>query len=206
MKEQEEILVFPASLLKDLGYFHGFSDEVGRYIDRITEAARFVFRQPAEGDPSLKQIIPYALLRHNEAIFRYKRTRRGEEDRLHAKYSIGVGGHINPSDKFDLFAATKPVIEMAMEREVAEEVIIDTAYSAKCVGLLNDDSNDVGRVHFGLVYELELDEPKATIREKGSLVRGEFIDVRHLAAEFDLYETWSQILIESLLGPPDFSG
>lgn len=197
MNEQEEILVFPASLLKDLGYFNGFSGDVERYIDSITEAAQFVPRPPAEKDPSLKQIIPYVMILHRDRFYRYKRTRRGGEERLHTKYSIGVGGHINPLDKYDLFAATKPIIEMAMEREVAEEVIIDTTYTAQCVGLLNDDSNDVGKVHFGIVYRLDVAEPKVEIRERGSFTQGSFVKADDLRRNFDLCETWSQILIES---------
>ena len=197
MNEQEEILVFPTSVLRDLGYFNGFNGDVGRYIDPITDAAKFVFRQPAEEDPSLKQIIPYVMIHHKDQYFRYKRTRRGEEERLHTKYSIGVGGHINPLDKFDLFAATKPIIEMAMEREVAEEVIIDTTYTTTCVGLLNDDSNDVGKVHFGIVYELDVDEAEVEIRERGSFTQGSFVNADDLRSDFGLFETWSQILIES---------
>ena len=196
-KPEEEILVYQTSLFKELGYFNGFCPNVEKYIQPITDAARFVPRPSAEEDPSLKQIIPYVLIRYKDHYYRYKRTRRGEEERLHAKYSIGVGGHINPFDKFDLFAATKSVIEMAMEREVAEEVIIDTTYTAKCVGLLNDDSNEVGQVHFGIVYQLDVDEPKVEIREKGSFTQGSFVDVSSLRRDFDLFETWSQILIES---------
>ena len=198
-RDEEDVLVFETSLLERVGNFTGFREEVDTYLQAITEHSHFVQRGRAEADPSFKQIIPYVLLRHENTIFRYKRTRRGEEERLHTKYSIGVGGHINPFDQFDLFAATKSVIEMAMEREVAEEVIIDTAYSARCVGVLNDDSNEVGRVHFGVVYQLDLAEPKAMIREKGSLIRGEFVDAKDLSLELDLYETWSQILIRSFL-------
>jgi predicted NUDIX family phosphoesterase len=139
------------------------------------------------------------MIRFRGLVFRYKRTRRGEEDRLHTKYSIGIGGHINPFDKFDLFAATKSVLEMGMEREVAEEVILDTTYSTLCVGLLNDDSNDVGKVHFGIVYQLVVDEPKVDIREKGSFTQGDFVDVMNIQNDFALFETWSQILIEAYI-------
>ena len=201
-KTEEEILVFPAALLKDLGYFQGFSPDFERYIQPITDAARFVPRQPAERDPSLKQIIPYVIIRYRNRYFTYKRTRRGEEERLHTRYSLGVGGHINPFDKFDLFAATKSVIEMGMEREVAEEVIINTTYAAQCVGLLNDDSNDVGKVHFGIVYRIDVDEPKVEIRERGSFTRGNFVKADDLRRDFDLFETWSQILIDSQLLQP----
>ena len=196
-KQEEEILVYQTSLFKELGYFNGFCDNVGKYIQPITEAAQFVPRSSAEEDPSLKQIIPYVIILHKDHIYRYKRTRRGEEERLHAKYSIGVGGHINPFDKYDLFTATKSVIEMAMEREVGEEVIINTTYSTKCVGLLNDDSNEVGQVHFGIVYQLDVDEPKVEIREKRSFTQANFVDADSLQRDFNLFETWSQILIES---------
>lgn len=198
-KPEEDILVFPTSLFHEMGYFHGFSDDVEKYIPRITTVSRFVPRSPAENDPSLKQIIPYVMIRFRDLVFRYKRTRRGEEDRLHTKCSIGVGGHINPFDKFDLFAATKSVIEMGMEREVAEEVIIDTTYAAECVGLLNDDSNEVGKVHFGIIYQLVVDEPKVETREKGSFTQADFVDVMSLQEDFELFETWSQILIESYI-------
>ena len=151
------------------------------------------FNEVSFDEYSVDRLVKYLVDGHIDCLMLYGKDHWGW-----SYYDTAVGQR-HPKLKFDLFAATKSVIEMGMEREVAEEVIIDTTYTAQFVGLLNDDSNDVGKVHFGIVYQLVVDKPKVEIRERGSFTRGSFCSVDDLRSDFDLFETWSQILIESFI-------
>jgi predicted NUDIX family phosphoesterase len=146
---REEVLVVPREHLFPAGAFHGFSGEgVERYLSTISAHAYFAPRDRVERDPSLKQIIPYVVLRYRDRVFLVRRTRAGSEERLREKFSIGIGGHINPEDVGD---AADPV-DAGMQRELTEEVVVPAGWQARAVGVLNDDQEAVGRVHFGLVY------------------------------------------------------
>ena len=144
-----------------------------------------------ETDPSFKQIIPYVVLRCSGQIFHYTRGKRATESRLQALRSIGVGGHISADDA-TLFDS--PYRE-AMFREVAEEVRLETDYTERCVGLINDDSTPVGQVHLGIVHVFELQQPKVERREQ-ALTRAGFASVAELRAQREEFETWSQFLLD----------
>src|SRR5437879_6536621 len=118
-----------------------------------------------ENDPSYKQLIPYCVFRHEGQLFHYKRGKLQGEGRLHSKRSIGVGGHISSKDK-NLFGS---VYLEAMHREIGEEVHLETTYRDTCVGLLNDDETEVGKVHLGIVHIFDLDAPKVRPRERSML-------------------------------------
>src|SRR5207244_13475017 len=126
-------------------------------------------RSEVETDPSFKQLIPYVVLRWGDQVFHYTRGQRGTEARLRALRSVGVGGHISADDS-TLFG--DPYRE-GMLREITEEVLIETDYAERCVGLINDDSNPVGQVHLGIVHVLELGEPRVRRRES-ALTRSGF--------------------------------
>jgi len=196
-KAEEHIMVFPASLLREVGYFSGFHAEPQEYLDRILQpgVAEFRPRSAVEQDPSFKQLIPYVLLKHRDTVFRYTRGKKGSEERLRRLYSIGVGGHIARDDR-NLF---DPTYDTAVQREVAEEVDIACAYSPKIVGAINDDSNAVGQVHFGIVHVFELESPDVTKRESIITETG-FVPIAALRDDWDRYETWSQLCIEYLGG------
>jgi len=193
---EEQVLVFPRRILDELGDFHGLCRDTKRYLDVILQPANMIYRPrgTVEADPSLKQIIPYVILRHEEECFRYTRGKEQGEKRLHAKYSIGIGGHISAEDR-NLF---DPVYEEAMHREVAEEVHIECGRTEECVALLNDDSTPVGQVHFGIVHVFHLEAPAVRKRER-SVTEAGFVPIDRLAEDWDRYETWSQICIRDLL-------
>ena len=96
----EHVLVFPSALLDELGRFHGLCFDVERYLPTVLDPAnhRFMRRSDVEDDPTYKQLIPYAILRHRERFFCYRRGKLMDEPRLHQCYSIGVGGHISTED------------------------------------------------------------------------------------------------------------
>jgi predicted NUDIX family phosphoesterase len=134
-------------------------------------------------------------------VFCYTRGKSQGEARLHRLRSLGVGGHIAEADADG--RATLDAYEMALRRELDEEVDVRSDGSIRRVGLINDDSNPVGQVHLGVVHVYELQDPAVVPREDG-LAEAEFLPlvrVRELRAQF---ETWSQICIDALL--PVFEG
>ena len=194
-QQVEHVLVVPTLLFREVGYFQGFCTEVDPYLKTLLDPAYISFRprDQMEIDPSFKQLIPYCLFRHGGELFHYKRGKLQGEGRLHSKRSIGVGGHISSQDK-NLFGSL--YIE-AMHREIAEEVHLETTYSDRCVGLLNDDETEVGRVHLGIVHIFDLDAPKVRPREKSMLQSG-FAPAEELVRDLDQFETWSQLCLKHL--------
>ena len=154
---RERVMVIPAQLFDELGRFQGFCSDVDRYVQTLLDPKHISFRprHEVEEDPSFKQIIPYCILHCSGQVFRYTRGKRMGEKRLHALESIGVGGHISLADDRPLLGGTADTYQEAMHRELEEEVVIESAYEEKCVGLINEDSTPVGRVHLGLVDQAD---------------------------------------------------
>ena len=198
-KLTEEVLVVEReSLFKGVGKFNGF-DADPHHIETALKNIRSSFFAPradVENDPSLKQIIPYCPVLCGVSVLLLKRKKTQDEKRLHNLYSLGIGGHINPSDGStnDL----NSLLENALMRELNEELLLHCEPSRRLVGLLNDDTNPVGSVHFGLVYAITVpDRDAVAIREK-ELMDGVFVAAEELAEYADGMETWSRILLDSL--------
>jgi predicted NUDIX family phosphoesterase len=188
----ERVLVVPAAALREAGPFHGFSDRVGHYLPRLLDARHLLYlpRDEAEEDPSYKQLIPYVVLRHGGKVFHYLRGGGGER-RLHAKRSVGIGGHICAADG----GAGEDAYHAGMRRELAEEVELPAVVRERCIGLINDDRTPVGQVHLGIVHLFDLAEPAVKCRES-ALVEGGFAAPGELRAGLDAFETWSQLLLD----------
>jgi len=199
MAQQEEVLVVERKVFEEIGTFQGLQFDVDKYIKKFFASGipRFMPRPQAEKDPSFKQLIPYVIMSHNGKYLNYVRGCRAGEKRLVAKRSIGIGGHINPID-WTLFSvdAYKIYLE-AVKREVAEEVSVDTAYADKIVALLNDESNEVGSVHLGIVHFWTLAEPKVSKKEQ-MITQMTFMTLAELQQVKDTMETWSQLCLGGL--------
>lgn len=201
--QTERVLVIPTELFHQLGYFQGFSHDVDRYLDALlcAENASYRPRSEMEENPDFKQLIPYVIFRHNEGagetIFQYTRGKGQGEKRLHAKRSVGVGGHICSDDESN--GGELHPYEEGMRRELAEEVFIETPYRGRLVGLINDDLTDVGKVHLGLVHCFEVETPRIRPREPEIMDAG-FRDPQELLAQVDQFESWSQICLRALFG------
>lgn len=193
-----KILVVPASELDRLGRFQGFSGDPERYLRALLAPGMGSFRPrpEMEEDPSFKQIIPYVIFRCGERVFRYTRGRSQGEARLHAKQSIGVGGHVDEADAEG--RATRDAYEIALRRELAEEVELRSPGAMRLAGLINDDSSPVGRVHLGVVHVYDLEEPGVAAREDG-LAEAGFVPLSELQGGVQSLETWSQIALEHVL-------
>ncbi len=192
---EEHVLVFPTRLLEQLGMFQGLSFELDKYRDIIRNPKNHTFlqRKDAESNPAFKQLIPYALMQFKDTFFVYRRGKLLAEKRLHGDYSLGVGGHISVTDS-GLFSTT---YEDGLKREINEEVIIESPYTQRIVALLNDDSNDVGKVHFGIIHILALEKPSVKPKEK-SINETKFLNTEELLNKIDAFENWSKICIQHI--------
>jgi predicted NUDIX family phosphoesterase len=192
---EEYVLVFPTQLLDQIGKFQGLSFELSKYLDIIFNPKNHTFlrRKEAESNPDYKQLIPYALLHCGDKVFVYRRGKLLAEKRLLGNFSLGVGGHIAVTDP-GLFGTT---YEDGLKREINEEVIIESPYAQRIVALLNDDANDVGKVHFGIVHALSLEKPLVKPREK-SINETRFLSTAELQKDIDKFENWSIICIQHI--------
>ena len=189
----EEVLCVRREDLFPDGAWHGFvSDDLERYQAIIRE--RYVFRPRAEveDDPSFQQIIPYVVFRHGDRYFLTHRLRASSERRLRKQYSLGVGGHINPSD----LLSGDPIAD-GLKREWEEEVAYDGQFDAQLLGLLNDESAPVSKVHLGVVFLVDGDTPNITIRETKKL-GGELLTLDEMRRLYLQMESWSQIVYDRL--------
>ena len=198
MAADENVLVVRRSLFDELGSFHGLNFEPEKYLSALLSRGNnfFLPRPQAENDPGYKQIIPYALIVHGDSVLHYVRGKKAGEQRLVAKGSIGIGGHMNDSDE-SLFAFDESAYRAGVEREVNEEIAIETTFDDRIVALLNDDTTEVGRVHLGIVHVFRLAEPKVQKRE-AMITNVGFLDREELLGRRENLETWSQLCVDSL--------
>jgi predicted NUDIX family phosphoesterase len=149
-----------------------------------------------ETDPSFKQLIPYVILECTDAnqtrLFQYTRGKGQGEKRLHALRSIGIGGHISVED-----AEGDDWYRNGMQRELDEEVSIECNGQQRIVGLIYDDSTEVGRVHLGIVHIMQLGSCKVQSREE-ELEESGFQSVDQIKSELDRLENWSQLCVKHL--------
>lgn len=195
----ENVLVVPRDLFDRLGAFQGISFETDRFLPAILDPANnfFLSRDLAEEDPGYKQIIPYAIFRHGDRYLHYVRGGGGGEKRLAAKGSIGIGGHINDTDHAAA-SLDKDTYTTGVEREINEELNLTGTHRQEILGLINDDSNEVGQVHLGVVHLFTLESDEVTSAED-NITGLRFLTLEELAAERERLETWSQICLDGLL-------
>lgn len=163
---------------------------VADILERARVAGHYVPRPAAETDRSLKQIIPYLVLRDGDRIFLMRRTRAGGDARLHDLCTIGVGGHLNPGDGS---------FEGGLVREWAEELEADFLPDFEFIGLLNDDTVEVGVHHLGIVYAADAAGRSVRVRETHKL-SGSFETLDVVRAAYDRMETWSQLSVDAIAG------
>ncbi|MFA5793769.1 MAG: hypothetical protein WC980_01670 [Candidatus Brocadiia bacterium] len=194
----EQVLVVDRSkLLGGKALPHGLKKTgLKALVERIYKFGQFVNRPYAENNPDLKQIIPYMLMQYKDRFFLLHRRATQTEKRLHNKYSLGVGGHINPVKGM---RSIRGIIEKGLERELHEELTVKCPYRYKLVAYLNDDSNPVGQVHLGLIYTVNVkDGAKVSVAET-ELMDGHFATGDEITPHYPLMETWSQILYNNLI-------
>jgi len=195
----ENVLVISRALFERLGAFQGICLEPNRYLGEILDPAnnRFLARDVAEEDPSFKQIIPYAIFRCGDRYLHYTRGGGSGEKRLASKGSIGIGGHVNDSDEAEA-SLDEHAYSVGVKREISEELNLGGPFEEKVIALINDDSNEVGQVHLGVVHLVTLESPEVSAGE-ANITELEFLTLKELSERRESLETWSQICLEGLL-------
>jgi predicted NUDIX family phosphoesterase len=184
---QERLTTIPRSLFESLGSFHGVIGFEAKYRP-IFNPANFITvpRAAAEDDPSFKQLVVYFTVREGFDYVTYWRGKAKGDARLHAKFSFGFGGHVNEGDISPLGA---------LARELEEE-IDGFVEHILFRGLINDDSDPIGKVHLGLFYEVQM----SNIERAGesNIEDLKFMEYRSLAGMYDRMEGWSRHVYDFL--------
>ncbi len=200
---EEQVVVVERELLLAEDAFNGIRRKgTEKFWERIRRFWRTLARTRAEEDPEFKQIIPYTFLQRRgrrddrpKKMFVARRKETQGEERLHRRLSLGIGGHMNPGD-----GSFGEIVSDNLYRELSEELAISGGEipEPEIYGMINDDTNSVGRVHFGLVFRLHIpDGFRVEVREKEKMVGGWWTrrEIRRQNADF---ESWSRLLFESL--------
>ncbi len=201
-KEDQKIMVVERKKLYSNYYFEGFLHSSRfNFYQVILKNYIYKRRGDVELDESYKQPISYIIFfnKKKKLVFLYQRAEKKKdytEKRLSGRWSIGIGGHIDLTDKKD----NDPLIESA-KREAAEEVGLDgNTLDIKLVGYINDEADSVGKVHFGVVFLAEVTEdirPFAREIKTSKMVSVEDLNTISRDASYEI-EGWSKILIDNL--------
>jgi predicted NUDIX family phosphoesterase len=195
VSDDELVLVVPRRVLMPDPGWRGIRDDLmaaEQFEALVAEHGVFRPRGEMERDRTWKQVIPYLVLRDGPSYFLMRRTKAGGDARLHDLWTIGVGGHLNPGDG-DLAGG--------LRREWREEVRASFEPEFELIGLINDDSTDVGSVHVGAVYVADARGRDVHVLETDKL-RGGFADPDAVAAVVDRMESWSALVFQHLEGVP----
>lgn len=185
----ERVFVVPRNAVPDEAGWYGLrTDGLDAFVAAAQRDGSYEPRSRMEQDPWFKQIIPYLVLRDGQNYFLMQRTAAGGDVRLHGRFSIGVGGHLNPGDGG---------LVGGLRREWEEELVAEFLPAFQLVALLNDDTTPVGAVHLGAVYLADAAGRQVAIRETHKLTGG-FASAAEVEAVADRLETWSQLTFEFL--------
>lgn len=203
-KMDEIILAAPRSdvFQNETLAFQGVNSEdecIVKIMAQIEEHFFDIRRGDAEEDPRFKQPIPYVVIRRDDEVFVYERLAGGGESRLHNKLSLGFGGHMNPMEGAASFSE---VLKQNTDRELAEELYIreEDKQNIVTLGLINDDENDVGKVHIGILSALQLaSAAQVEVKEKDQIA-GRWMKLSELKEEnvYQRLEAWSQFVADIL--------
>ncbi|AXV42176.1 NUDIX domain-containing protein [Staphylococcus warneri] len=200
-KFDEQIIVVPRATLFDneKNAFNGFlskNDEKGSNIFNALSQYDVKRRGDMEEDPEFKQLISYCLLENQSGeILVYERLSGGGEERLHGQSSIGVGGHMNDVVGAD---SINEVLRVNAQRELEEEVGLsaEDSQNMEYLGFINDDNNEVGKVHMGVVFKITVSSNDVESKETDTL-RIKWIEKGKIES-YDDFETWSALILQDL--------
>jgi len=187
----EKVLAVPRGAIEEFLKQGFFESNGADLMGLLGEKSVFLERPSAENDPSYKQIIPYILIAHAGRYLVYRRTKKQGENRLHNKFSLGFGGHINDVDS-NRETATN-VILAAMVRELNEELFLPSIRGLSVVGFINDDANAVGKVHLGVAFVVETANERFAVNEPDK-IEAQWCDREAVENVFQNLESWSQLL------------
>lgn len=193
----EQVLAVSEKNFKEAGGFIGFKPHEGDFYKQILSGVRYVDRDQAEKDTTLKQIIPYVIIHNKNDYLVMQRLPRSGEKRLHNAYTFGVGGHINPADS-SADTEGSDVIERGMMRELNEEVWVEDLRNIRLVGFIYDEKEEVSRHHLGLVYVAETGASEVKCLEPEKL-KPFFVKKEDLPKYIDGRENWAELVYENYI-------
>jgi len=182
----EQILVVTSADVSVYLDAEGFVPSDEKTLEEVVSQGSFCARCDAEGNPLLRQLIPYVVLVKNGDVFTVTRSKGQSEARLHDKLSVGIGGHLNELD-----------VRKGAVRELHEELYVSSQdLSLKFLGFINDLSSPVSRDHLGCLFICQV-SGEVGIREKDKMW-GQFRSLAYLRDHVTQLEGWSQIALEVL--------
>jgi len=194
---EELVLAIPTDKLwtllpyKEKGLIKNHSE----VLEKIVQNGLYLKRGELEEDSSFKQIIPYAIISNQESYYLFNRTSQQQENRLHHKFSLGVGGHMNPNN---CKVTPRQYLINELKREVFEEVKLASnclIEGIEFAGFVNDDTISVGRVHIGLLYTIQVSNKHVYVHETNKMT-AEWINKHNLDEFYGGMETWTKIILE----------
>lgn len=194
---REEILVVPRSaLFYTIHPWYGIDQNaLADFTFIIQKNATYMPRAHAETDPKYKQIIPYVLFTYDQKLFVMQRKASASEQRLAGKISLGIGGHIRQED-----INNNDILDWA-HREFQEEVSYRGTLKPHSIGVLNDDTSDVGRVHLGLILLVKGSTDQISIKDEHK--NGTLLTLEECQKLYDNMENWSKICFDFILQHPE---
>lgn len=191
-KIDEKILVISQKILfgktAPQGLIAGNPEE---YFSLIQNHKQFLWRSEMEVDESYKQIIPLFVFMHEDKIFLMQRSKKAGDARLQSMYTVGIGGHVREED------LKEASIQSWVLREFEEEVDYCGTLKIEPIGMINDDSNAVGRVHAGFIFLAHGSDDAISI--KSELQSGKLVSLEDALSKGDKLESWTRMIIEHLL-------
>ncbi len=200
--QDEMVLCVPTKHLYDsVSPWRGLRQDSPEIWRHLARKAAFMPRSLLESDPNYKQLVSYTMFFSERHIFVMKRLAAQTEKRLHGLLSIGVGGHMNPVPEVPWpsrrrISDLKTIAGLNSLREIKEEVSLAGNPSVNIFGFLNDDENEVGQVHLGVVSIVTLPSPLLAVRENDKMV-GTWVELQNLGKLGD-FETWSSLILSSI--------
>lgn len=193
-----DILVVRRDKLFPEGVFEGFKSlEEGDFLAIISANCEYVPRSPElEKDATFKQIIPYIIVVNpaDGTVFGYKRFKKNpglHETRLHNKFSIGLGGHIDKDE------TSTDLITDCMMREFSEEVKMENYPVPRIFGFINSEATEVDRMHFAIAAIAETTESIGK-RENEEVVEEKFysaMEIDSIMADPTIQmDTWTRVV------------
>ncbi|MCA9390369.1 NUDIX domain-containing protein, partial [candidate division WWE3 bacterium] len=193
-KLDSKILCIPAKILFQKGKWDGLKrDDLDHYYQLLLSHSEFRIREELEHDPQFKQIIPQVVFKHQDSYFLHRQV-AANETRLNSLCPLPIGGHV---EEFDQKIVGQDIIQAALDREVDEEVFLETEVTKRTfLGIIYlEDENPVNHVHVGIAYIFEVKNPNIRIKEEGLEDVG-WVSANYLNENIDSLTYWSKVILK----------
>lgn len=203
-----EVLVVHRKHVEALSATNGgaFGDEITKEVLACIEShGEFMLREVAEKNEDYVQIVPAGVLRFAQEVFVFERKEADPKYRLYGKTTIWQGTHVTKQDA----ASTSHLIKSALADRISRDLFVSREFPTEAIGYCWDRDDKNSSPHFGLIYEITIDNPdtavdlrkKAFRKRRGHNLSGQFLSVQQLVEsekQLDL-ESWSTTILKKVL-------